>query len=312
MGHRKKLLFIFDEPTTGLHFDDIGKLLEAFKKLVSDGHTLFVIEHNMDVIKTADWVIDIGPKGGDEGGYLVASGTPEEIAANPESITGKYLSKVLNRKSRLEQPPGRQKSPNPNPFLPDPFLVQGAREHNLKNISVSLPRNQLVVLTGVSGSGKSTLAFDIVFAEGQRRYLESLAPYVRQYMKILERPDVDLVFGISPTVAIEQRISHTSRRSTVATLTEIYHFLRLLYSKLGEQYCTGCGRPLSAQNPEDIAASIRSRYREDSHDIINQSLRPERFSQRSARSSRRQGFTRARIDGQWVSIKKRHGPEQIP
>ncbi len=305
MGRRKKLLFIFDEPTTGLHFDDIGKLLEAFRKLVSEGHTLFVIEHNMDVVKTADWVIDIGPKGGDEGGYVVASGTPEEIAANPDSITGKYLTKVLNRRSRLEQPSRPALIAESKSFFTGSILVQGAREHNLKNISVSLPRNQLVVLTGVSGSGKSTLAFDIVFAEGQRRYLESLAPYVRQYMKILERPDVDLVFGISPTVAIEQRISHTSRRSTVATLTEIYHFLRLLYSKLGEQYCTGCEKPLSAQNPEDIATSILSRYRDRTATILSPKVSGRKgFHKDLLDRLTGWGFTRARIDGQWVSLKK--------
>ena len=104
-----------------------------------------------------------------------------------------------------------------------------------------------MVLTGVSGSGKSTLAFDILFAEGQRRYLESLAPYVRQYVRVLERPEVDVVSGLPPAVAIEQRISHASRRSTVATLTEIYHFLRLLYSKVGTQHCPGCGRKMTAQ-----------------------------------------------------------------
>jgi excinuclease ABC subunit A len=305
LGQQKKLLFIFDEPTTGLHFDDIGKLLDAFKKLVSDGHTLFVIEHNMDVIKTADWVIDIGPGGGDKGGYLVASGTPEEIASNPESITGKYLSEVLSRRSRLENTARPLQIAESKSSFSQSITVQGAREHNLKNINVSLPRNQLVVLTGVSGSGKSTLAFDIIFAEGQRRYLESLAPYVRQYMKILERPDVDLVFGISPTVAIEQRISHTSRRSTVATLTEIYHFLRLLYSKLGEQYCTGCGQVLSAQNPEDIAASIRSRYHERPATILSTKVSGRKgFHKDLLDRLAAQGFTKARIDGEWVTLKK--------
>jgi excinuclease ABC subunit A len=304
-GQRKKLLFIFDEPTTGLHFDDIEKLLDALKKLVLDGHTLFVIEHNMDVIKTADWVIDIGPKGGDEGGYMVASGTPEEIAANPKSITGKYLSEVLSQKSRLEHAAGPTKIAESEPSFSGSIVVRGAREHNLKNISVSLPWNQLVVLTGVSGSGKSTLAFDIIFAEGQRRYLESLAPYVRQYMKILERPDVDLVFGIPPTVAIEQRISHTSRRSTVATLTETYHFLRLLFSKIGEQYCTGCGKPLSAQSPEDITASIHSRYRERTATILSTKISGRKgFHKDLLDRLAEYGFTKARIDEKWVPLKK--------
>ena len=129
-----------------------------------------------------------------------------------------------------------------DPVQEESILIRGAREHNLKDLSLAIPRQQLVVITGVSGSGKSTLVFDILFAEGQRRYLESLAPYVRQYVKVLERPDVDMVSGIPPTVAIQQRISHASRRSTIATLTEIYHFLRLLYSKLGTQHCQGCGQ----------------------------------------------------------------------
>jgi excinuclease ABC subunit A len=305
MGQLNKLLFIFDEPTTGLHFDDIGKLLEAFKKLVTDGHTLLVIEHNMEMIKTADWIIDIGPEGGDNGGYIVASGTPEEIAANPESTTGRYLSKVLTRKSRLEHKPPSSKIAESESFYSNSIIVQGAREHNLKNITVSLPRNQLVVLTGVSGSGKSTLAFDIVFAEGQRRYLESLAPYVRQYIKILEKPDVDLVVGISPTVAIEQRISHTSRRSTVATLTEIYHFLRLLYSKLGERYCTGCGSLLLAKTPEVITAGIRSRYRNRSATILSTKISGRKgFHKDLLNRLAGEGFTNARIDEQWVALKK--------
>ncbi len=305
MGPRKKLLFIFDEPTTGLHFDDIGKLLEALKKLVSEGHSLLVIEHNMDVVKTADWVIDLGPKGGDEGGFIVAAGTPEEIAAEPGSMTGKFLSEVLSRKSRLEKAYDSSKIAESQLSYSETITVSGAREHNLKNISVSLPRNQLVVLTGVSGSGKSTLAFDIIFAEGQRRYLESLAPYVRQYMKILERPDVDLVSGISPTVAIEQRISHTSRRSTVATLTEVYHFLRLLYSKVGEQYCPGCGKSLTAQNAEDIAATLRFRYRDRTATILSPKVSGRKgFHKDLLDRLAMQGFPNARIDGQWVTLKK--------
>ncbi|MFO8084772.1 MAG: excinuclease ABC subunit UvrA [Desulfobacterales bacterium] len=305
-GKRKKLLFIFDEPTTGLHFDDIGKLLEAFKKLVLNGHTVLVIEHNMDVIKTADWVIDLGPGGGNEGGYVVASGTPEDIAVYPESITGKYLAEVIGRKTQLEPVfPKVTKISEPESIYSKSITVQGAREHNLKNISVSIPHNQLVVLTGVSGSGKSTLAFDIVFAEGQRRYLESLAPYVRQYMKILERPDVDLVFGISPTVAIEQRVSHTSRRSTVATLTEIYHFLRLLYSKLGELHCTGCGRPLSAQSSENITTSIRFRYNNrTARLLVTKISRRKGFHKDVLDHAVEQGYTMARIDGQWVHLEK--------
>ncbi len=252
-------LLIFDEPTTGLHFEDIAILLDCLQLMVDTGNSVLVIEHNLDVIKTADWIIDLGPEGGDAGGHIVAQGPPHDIAQNADSHTGKFLKAYFEGRTTVA-------AAEPGPVYSTPssngraIHVRGAREHNLKNLSLSIPHNQLVVFTGVSGSGKSTLAFDILFAEGQRRYLESLAPYVRQYMKILERPDVDLVTGLSPTVAIEQRISHSSSRSTVATLTEIYHFMRLLFSKLGTPHCPGCHRPLTRQSAVDLESQVAARY----------------------------------------------------
>jgi len=206
----------------------------ALQRLVDSGNTVLVIEHNMDVVKTADWVIDLGPEGGDAGGRVVATGPPAEVAKNIKSHTGRFLKAYLKKSGRLKRPPSSSLGVAESTVsfnaagISDAIAIKGAREHNLKDINLTVPHNELVVLTGVSGSGKSTLAFDILFAEGQRRYLESLAPYVRQYMKILERPEVDLVTGLAPTVAIEQRTSYAGRRSTVATLTEIYHYLRLL------------------------------------------------------------------------------------
>ena len=159
------------------------------------------------------------------------------------------------------------------------------------------------MLTGVSGSGKSTLAFDILFAEGQRRYLESLAPYVRQYMKILERPDVDLVTGLAPTVAIEQRISHSSRRSTVATLTEVYHFLRLLYSKLGVQHCPGCGRPLAPQTRAAIVEQVRRRFgRRPAKVLALKVLGRKGFHKELLERALKKGFREARIDGAFTAL----------
>jgi excinuclease ABC subunit A len=303
-------LFIFDEPTTGLHFEDIGKLLIALQRLVDSGNTVLVIEHNMDVVKTADWVIDLGPEGGDRGGQVVATGPPEKVAQNPNSHTGQFLKAYLQGKGRLK----RKKSDRlalAEPIsefkaaqAPGAIVLKGAREHNLKDVNLSVPQNQLVVMTGVSGSGKSTLAFDILFAEGQRRYLESLAPYVRQYMKILERPDVDLVTGLAPTVAIEQRISHSSRRSTVATLTEIYHFLRLLFSKLGSQHCPGCGRRLTAQTQAAIIKQIRRRYSKKPATVLATKVFGRKgFHKEVLDQALKKGFQKARIDGQITALK---------
>src|SRR5579864_6328935 len=240
--HRGKL-FLFDEPTTGLHFEDVAKLLRAFRKLLAAGHSLLVIEHNLDVIRAADWIIDLGPEGGDGGGEIVCLGSPAQIAAHPGSFTGQALAayeKALGLDSRpqrgLNGPSGLDASapqvaePRPhyargNGAARNSIVIHNAREHNLKNVDVEIPRNKFTVVTGVSGSGKSTLAFDILFNEGQRRYLESLNAYARQFVQPAARPDVDAIFGIPPTVAIEQRTSRGGRKSTVATLTEIYHFL---------------------------------------------------------------------------------------
>ncbi len=128
------------------------------------------------------------------------------------------------------------------------IAIHGAREHNLKNLSLAIPRDQLVVITGLSGSGKSTVAFDLLFAEGQRRFLDSMSPYARQFVEQLEKPDVDLIEGLPPTVAIEQRVTRGGGKSTVATVTEVYHFLRLLFAKTGTQFCPECDLPVEKQS----------------------------------------------------------------
>jgi excinuclease ABC subunit A len=315
-GYGKPRLFIFDEPTTGLHFDDIEKLLAALQRLVNEGNTVLIIEHNMDVVKTADWVIDLGPDGGEAGGQVVVAGPPEEVASHRQSHTGRFLKEYLSGRGRLKPsptltptqtlPPARSRLAVTGGLYQTPshaIAIRGAREHNLKNVSVSIPRSQIVVLTGVSGSGKSTLAFDILFAEGQRRYLESLAPYVRQYVRVLERPEVDVVSGLPPTVAIEQRISRASRRSTVATLTEIYHFLRLLYSKLGTQYCPGCGRKLIAQTREGVADRISRRYRRKPAMVLAPKVAGRKgFHKDLIAQALRRGYREARIDGTMTTL----------
>src|SRR5260221_4943690 len=191
-------LFLFDEPTTGLHFDDVAKLLRAFRQLLDAGHSLLVIEHNLDVIRASDWIIDLGPEGGAAGGELVCEGTPREVMGFEKSHTGKALREyeaAFHSIKKTAEPKGK--------YLGNSIRIHKAREHNLKNIDVEIPRGRFTVVTGVSGSGKSTLAFDILFAEGQRRYLESLNAYARQFVQAASRPDVDATFGIPPTVAID-------------------------------------------------------------------------------------------------------------
>ncbi|MBX3678310.1 MAG: excinuclease ABC subunit UvrA [Rhodocyclaceae bacterium] len=277
-------LFLFDEPTTGLHFDDIAKLLKSFRRLVAAGNSLVVIEHNLDVIRAADWIIDLGPEGGEAGGELVCAGSVAAVMACAASHTGKALREY---EATFEIPPsppfskGGVTAATPiTPFEkggganapgdltaggasvpPAVIRIHNAREHNLKGVDVDIPRNRFTVVTGVSGSGKSTLAFDILFAEGQRRYLESLNAYARQFVQPSARPDVDAIFGIPPTVAIEQRTSRGGRKSTVGTLTEIQHFLRLLYVKLGTQHCPDCAVPIEPQREEAIAARILRDWR---------------------------------------------------
>ena len=260
------ILFLFDEPTTGLHFHDVAKLLGAFERLLAAGHSLLVIEHNLDVIRAADWIIDMGPEGGEGGGRLIAAGTPAEVMRDAASHTGRALADDASARDRLAAA-GRLRVADvaATQRLPAPpreaIVVHRAREHNLRDIDVEIPRDRFTVVTGVSGSGKSTLAFDIVFAEGQRRYLESLNAYARQFVQPASRPDVDAIFGLPPTVAIEQRTSRGGRKSTVGTLTEIHHFLRLLYVKLGVQHCPDCDVPIEPQGADAIAARLLREYR---------------------------------------------------
>ena len=163
---------------------------------------------------------------------------------------------------------GRMPPPHANTIQ-----IHGAREHNLKNIDVTIPRDEFVVITGLSGSGKSTLAFDLVFAEGQRRFLDSMSTYARQFVEQMERPDVDHISGLPPTVAIEQRITRGGVKSTVATVTEVYHFLRLLFSKVGTQYCPSCHVPVKEQSASSIARSIGERVQQVEGEVTRPSPR---------------------------------------
>ncbi|MBW2146007.1 MAG: excinuclease ABC subunit UvrA [Deltaproteobacteria bacterium] len=299
-------LYLFDEPTTGLHPDDIARLVSALHTLVEQGNTVLVIEHNMDLVKCADYVIDMGPEGGDEGGRVVVSGTPEEVARCAESHTARFLREYLRTANRLEtsQAVGlHQATERFGVDMNGDILVAGAREHNLKDLTVRVPRNQLVVVTGPSGSGKSTLAFDILFAEGRRRYLECLSTYVRQFIRIADRADVDLVTGIPPTVAIEQMMSRAGRRSTVATMTEIYSYLRLLYARIGIQHCPQCGRGISPRSRDQILADVLEKHRGKEVSVFAPLIRGRKgFHRDVLERAAKRGYVRARIDGLMVPL----------
>ena len=294
-------LFLFDEPTTGLHFEDIGKLLASFRKLLDAGHSLLVIEHNLDVIRAAEWIVDLGPEGGDHGGELVVCGTPEDVMKHRTSHTGKALREYrLDSATTMVAEPAYRSVAARN----EAIVVRNAREHNLHNIDVDIPRNAFTVVTGVSGSGKSTLAFDIVFNEGQRRYLESLNAYARQFVQPAARPEVDAIHGIPPTVAIEQRTSRGGRKSTVATLTEIYHFLRLLYVKLGTQHCPECDVPIEPQSPDAIAARIIKDFAGRTIDLLAPLVVARKGLYTDlAKWAGAKGYRELRVDGQRINVK---------
>ncbi len=295
-------LFLFDEPTTGLHFDDIAKLLRSLRKLVESGHSLVIIEHNLDVISAADWIIDLGPEGGEAGGAVVCFGTPEAVKEHAASHTGRALVEYRRQLQELLHPSSRVKSSQPKPQLDQFIQIRNAREHNLKNLDVALPRKQFTVITGVSGSGKSTLAFDIVFGEGQRRYLESLNAYARQFVQVASRPEVDAIHGIPPTVAIEQRTSRGGRKSTVGTLTEIHHFLRLLFVKLGTQHCPHCNVAIEPQSEEAIAARIMREFRGQHIGLLAPLVTNRKGVYTDlARWAHGKGYSFLRVDGNYVS-----------
>ena len=306
---KKGTLFLFDEPTTGLHFDDIAKLMRALRKLQDNGHSLIVIEHNLDVIRSSDWLIDLGPEGGDAGGEIVAVGTPDDLRRHPHSHTGKALceyDKALGLGKHEVAEKGGWMMPalvlTPPVHSENTHIqIVNAKEHNLKSLSVNIPHGKFTVVTGVSGSGKSTLAFDILFNEGQRRYLESLNAYARSIVQPAGRPEVDAVYGIPPTVAIEQRLSRGGRKSTVGTTTEVWHFLRLLYVKLGIQHCIHDGAAVQPQTPDSIVSQLLKNFKGQHIGL----LAPLVINRKGVYTeladwARPRGYTHLRVDGNFL------------
>ena len=264
-----RTMYVLDEPTTGLHFEDIRKLLVVLHSFVDAGNSVVVIEHNLDVIKTADWLIDVGPEGGEFGGRIVAAGTPEELCENVASHTGaalrEYLGGIKGSRDQGSEDDAEGKSDldrsirsslDPAPLATSRVLVRGAREHNLKDLTIEFPRDQMTVCTGVSGSGKTSFAIDTVFSEGYRRYVESLSAYARQFLGQLQKPRVEHIEGLSPAICIEQKAASKSPRSTVGTITEIYDYMRVLWARVGTPFCPQCKQPIGSQTVDQIVDRV--------------------------------------------------------
>ncbi|MEI8381780.1 MAG: excinuclease ABC subunit UvrA [Planctomycetota bacterium] len=270
-----KTVYILDEPTTGLHFVDIEHLLRVLHGFVEAGNTVIVVEHNLDVIKTADWVIDLGPEGGSGGGRILVAGTPEEIVQCEESHTGRalkaFLPSVAPAKTTAKK--GKKTATKSTAALQAPaiprwqtsialkdsadgaetsIVVRGASQHNLQHLNLRIPRDQMSVFCGPSGSGKSSLAMDTLYAEGQRRYVESLSSYARQFLGQMPKPRVEHIHGLQPSIAIEQKTVGNTPRSTVGTVTEIYDYLRILYARAGAQFCPTCHIPVQTQTVDEV------------------------------------------------------------
>ena len=326
-------LYLLDEPTTGLHFHDIRNLLACLQRLVDAGNSVLVIEHNLDVVKVADWVIDLGPGGGKHGGQILCEGTPETVAANENSMTGRVLREALepiypvpafvateSEASQAHIPPTKGKQ-DPNQILTPGLFgkngrrdlhIRGAEQNNLRHLNVTIPRDRMTVITGVSGSGKTSLAFDTIFAEGQARYVESLSTYARRFLGRMDKARVEGIDGLAPAIAIDQKSAGRSPRSTVATTTEIYDYLRLLYARVGIPHCPYCATPLSGYSPTQLAREL-TETREGERLIVMAPLyrpksnHPAMLDKTShfpelAQALVGEGFTRVRIDGEIVEL----------
>jgi excinuclease ABC subunit A len=321
-----KTLYILDEPTTGLHMADVRQLLTVLERLVEAGNTVLVVEHNLDVVKRADWVIDLGPEGGGGGGEIVATGTPEKIAKVKASHTGRALVPMLKAAAETAgKKPAPRKAAVRRKAAADPakaiaamldtvaktsidpgppaITIRGAALHNLKKVDADIPRGAMTVCCGPSGSGKTSLAFDTLYAEGQRRYVESLSPYARQFVGQVPKPLFEKIEGLAPAVAIEQRATGATPRSTVGTLTEMYDFFRVLAARLGVMHCPDCSTPVGAQSVDQTVERLlqfgpgaRLLLLAPTELRVGQS--PEAFFA----SLRAAGHVRVRIDGRTVRL----------
>ena len=284
-------LFVIDEPSAGLHGEDTAHVIAALHALVDAGATVLVVEHDLEMMRAADWIIDLGPGAGPDGGCVVAKGTPEQLT-RAQTKTGEALRAVAGNVIAL---------PPRHSVVDDTITVVQAREHNLKDVSCKIPRGQLSVVTGPSGSGKSSLAFDVIFAEGQRRFMETLTPYARQFLPMLPRPDVANVSGVPPSIALEQRTARGGANSTVATVTEAAHYLRLLYAKVGEAHCSSCGAAVRATSADALYALLQRDSKR--HTVYAPAVRARKGTYLDLfTEATRAGVVAARVDGTLVKI----------
>lgn len=289
--------YILDEPTTGLHFHDIHKLIDVLQKLVDKGNTVLVIEHNMDLVKTTDWIIDLGPEGGDEGGQVIAEGPPEKIA-KLKTPTGAALHYVLTHKA-ISTKKELTSHTAPTEFL----IVEGAAQNNLKNIDAKIPRGKITLCTGPSGSGKTSFAFETIYAEGQRRYIESLSAYARQFVKQMPKPKVENIDGLSAAIAIEQKSHAGNPRSTLGTMTEAYDFLRVLFAHLGTAYSPDTGEEIKSISKDYVLNRLMELPKGTRLSILSPVTlkKSDRFEEMKDRLQR-QGFLRIRLNKEYYEL----------
>ncbi len=297
-----KTFYILDEPTTGLHFHDVKNLIAVLHSLVDKGNTVLVIEHNMDLIRTSDWVIDLGPDAGSEGGEIVGEGTPEEIA-KLSTPTGLALKTALAPKKAVSSVVGT--SSTPSSYL----TVKGAFQNNLKHIDASIPLGKITVCTGPSGSGKSSFAFETVYAEGQRRYIESMSHYARQFVKQMPKAKLEQIEGLSAAIAIEQKNHAGNPRSTIGTMTEIYDYLRLIYCHLGTAYCPETGEEIRSISKEYVVDKAMQMPKKTKVIV----LAPAPFAKSESFDAFKdkmikQGFLRIRLDGTYYELEDENIP----
>ncbi|HEY8088039.1 MAG TPA: excinuclease ABC subunit UvrA [Polyangiaceae bacterium] len=294
----KGTLFVVDEPSAGLHAQDAEFVVRALHDLVDEGASVVVVEHDLDVIRACDWVIDLGPGGGPHGGEIVEAGTPEQITRGK----GRTAEALRAFEAGGSPRPGAVTAKHA-PAIPHAIQVSHAREHNLKEISCAIPHGQVCVVTGPSGSGKSSLAFDVIFAEGQRRFMETLTPYARQFLPTLPRPDVDAVTGVPPSIALEQRTSRGGANSTVATVTEVAHYLRLLYAKVGELHCPKCDEVVAPLSPDALFERLTRSREAGKKTVYSPAVRARKGTYLDLfTAASRAGVQTARVDGALVAI----------